>query len=160
MTGFLEPLCCIWSVLSDILPILIIPSIGGYIAIRAYHWYKSIETKDLRYRLAEALGVELEYIAGENGSVGAFGPGFLAFDNPRRIDGTMYRGMIDSGGIEHFDVDTQEKLYHFYAHLKSANKVDIRELQDVISAVEKFKKRNRRGGLQWYEKMFGVEPQT
>ena len=102
--------------------------------------------------MAEALGVELEYIAGENGSVGAFGPGFLAFDNPRRIDGTMYRGMIDSGGIEHFDVDTQEKLYHFYAHLKSDNKVDIRELQDVISAVEKFKKRNRRGDLAMVRK--------
>lgn len=116
---------------------------------------------DMRYRLAEALSVELVYIAEMTSPDGAFGRGFLPYSNTRRFDGMMYGGVVGSGGIAHFDIDTQRKLYRFYDHLKSDNKAAIqKEIVNVMNEVDEFKKRNRREGLRWYQRILGVKPQT
>lgn len=161
MTDFSAlPSNTLWEELAGILPSLVIPVIGGFIAIRGYHWYKGIEGKDMRYRLANALSIELDSIADATSPVEAYGAGFSTHRPPGRLDDTVYKGLVTSGGIAHFDVRVQERLYRFYGHVVENNKAAIRkDIIGMVDEVEGFRDRNARGGLSLLQRIFGVERQ-
>lgn len=148
-----------WDGLFDTLR-LIMPVIGGIVAIRGYHWYKGIEGKDMRYRLANTLSVEVESIANAISPVDRYGTGFMSHRHPGRLDDTMYKGLVTSGGIAHFDVDVQELLYRFYGYLAEDDKGAMqKDISTVMDAVEGFKNGNTRRSLSRLEAMLGVRPQ-
>lgn len=149
-----------WGDLASILPSLIIPIIGGFIAIRGYHWYKGIEGKDMRYRLANALSIELDSIADATSPVEAYGAGISTHRPLGRLDDMVYKGLVTSGGIAHFDVDIQERLYRFYGHVVENNKAAIQEdIVAMVDEVEGFRDRNARKCLSLLQRIFGVEQQ-
>ena len=160
MMDFSALLSYLWDGLVGTLPSLIIPVIGGVIAIRGYHWYKGIEYKDTRYKLANALSIELDSIADATSPTTTYGAGFLPHRPSGRLDDTVYKGLVTSGGIIHFDVEIQEKLYRFYGHIAENNKAAIRkDMVAMVDAVEGFRDRNTRKCLSRLQRAFGVEPQ-
>lgn len=114
----------------------------------------------MRYRLANALSVELDSIQDAACVVETYGAGFSAHRPFGRLDDTVYKGLVASGGIVHFDVKIQELLYRFYGYVAENNKAAIRkDIVNLVYAIEKLKDQNIRKKLSVLERIFGVEMQ-